>query len=138
MPYEVLRTPQVGAALRKMSRRERRSYEAARDALCGEGCVAGGYRLAAVDGDHYPLCCRHLAYSWRLFTAYPDDGHIVIVALDVHDRDRNPAAELAGVLPGISVVGRRRSNKPPCCDDPAEPPEMGDELRELLDRVRGF
>jgi hypothetical protein len=29
MPYEVLRTPQVTAALRRMSAREKRSYEAA-------------------------------------------------------------------------------------------------------------
>jgi hypothetical protein len=132
MPYEVLRTPQVGVALQGMSRRERRSYEAARNALRGEGCRAGGYRLAAVDGHDYPLCCRHLAFAWRLFTAYPDDGRIVIVALDVHDRDRNPAAELAEVLPRISMIGRRRSDKPPCCEDPAEPPPMNEELRELL------
>jgi hypothetical protein len=37
MPYEVLRTPQVSAALEKMSAREKRSYEAARDALGAEG-----------------------------------------------------------------------------------------------------
>ena len=86
MPYEVLRTPQVTTALRRMSAREKRSYEAARDALQGEGCRAGGYRLAAVDGDDYPLCCRHLAYAWRMFTAYPDDERIVIVAFDEHDR----------------------------------------------------
>jgi len=30
-----------------------------------EGCSAGGYRLAAADGDDYPLCCRHLAYGRR-------------------------------------------------------------------------
>lgn len=70
MSYEVLRTPQVTAALRRMSAREKRSYEAARDALRGEGCKAGGYRLAAVEGDDYPLCCRHLAYAWRMFTAF--------------------------------------------------------------------
>lgn len=63
MPYEILRTPQVAAALRRMSAREKRSYDAARDALRSEGCKAGGYRLAAADGDDYPLCCRHLAYA---------------------------------------------------------------------------
>ena len=51
MPYEVLRTPQVMAALRRMSAREKCSYEEARDALRGEGRKAGGYRLAAADGD---------------------------------------------------------------------------------------
>lgn len=132
MPFEVLRTPQVTAVLKGMSAREKRSYEAARDALCGEGCGAGGYRLAAVDGDDYPLCCRHLAYKWRMFTAYPDDKRVVIVALDEHDRSHNPAAQLAEVLPNLSTVGRRRSDKPPCCEKASEPPAMNEELRELL------
>lgn len=133
MSYEVLRTPQVTAALRRMSAREKRSYEAARDALRGEGCKAGGYRLAAADGDDYPLCCRHLAYTWRMFTAFPDkDERIVIVALDKHDRNHNPTADLAEALPGLSTVGRRRSDKPPCCEDPSKPPPMNDDLRQLL------
>lgn len=132
MPYEVLRTPQVSAALAKMSAREKRSYEAARDALSAEGCKAGGYRLAALDGDDYPLCCRHLAYAWRMFTVYPDEKRIVIVALDEHKRDRNPAADLAEALPGLSTVGRRRSAKPPCCEEAADPPAMNEELGELL------
>jgi hypothetical protein len=92
MPYEILRAPQVAAALSRMSAREKRSYEAARDALRNEGCVAGGYRLAAADGDDYPLCCRHLAYAWRMFTTFPDEERIVIFALDKHDRKHNPAA----------------------------------------------
>lgn len=131
MAHEVLRTPQVAAALRRMSGRQRRSYEGARDALRGEGCKAGGYRLAAVRGD-YPLCCRHLVYAWRMFTAYLDDGRIVIVALDEHDRGHNPAAELSEVLPGLSTTGRRRSDKPPCCEEASDPPAMSDDLRELL------
>ena len=132
MPYEVLRTPQVTAALRRMSVREKRSYEAARDALRAEGCKAGSYRLAAVDGDDYPLCCRHLAYAWRMFIAFPDDERIVIVALDKHDRNHNPTAHLAEALPGLATVGRRRSDKPPCCEDPSKPPPMNDDLRQLL------
>jgi hypothetical protein len=132
MPYEILRTPQVTAALRRMSNREQRSYEAARDALRSEGCNAGGYRLAAVAGDDYPLCCRHLAYAWRMFTAFPDDERIVIVALDKHDRKHNPVADLAEVLPGLATIGRRRSDKPPCCEEPSEPPAMNDGLRTLL------
>ncbi len=133
MPYEISRTPQVAAALRRMTRREKRAYEAARDALRGEGCRAGGYRLAGTDGDDYPLCCRHLAFAWRMFSAYPDGGRIVIVALDEHVRDHNPVAdELAEELPGLSTVGRRRSDKPPCCSEPSSPPPMTEELKRLL------
>lgn len=132
MPYEILRTPQVTAAIRRMSTREARSYEAARDALRSEGCKSAGYRLAAAAGDDYPLCCRHLAYSWRMFTAFPDQEQIVILALDRHDRRHNPAAALAEVLPGLATVGRRRSAKPLCCEDPTEPPSMNEELREFV------
>jgi hypothetical protein len=56
----------------------------------------------------------------------------VIVALDKHERDRNPAADLAEVLPGLATVGRKRSAKPPCCEDASDPPEMNEELRSLL------
>lgn len=135
MPREVLRTPEVAEVLRRMSSREKRSYEAARDALRGEGCRAGGYRLMAAHGDDYPLCCRHLAYAWRMFTAYPEKELVVIVALDKHDRAHNPASELAEALPSLSTVGRRRSEKPPCCDEADEPPAMNDELRELLGAI---
>jgi hypothetical protein len=67
-----------------------------------------------------------------MFTAYPGSQRIVIVALDEHERDRNPAVDLAEVLPGLSTVGRRRSAKPPCCEEAADPPTMNEELRELL------
>lgn len=132
MAFEVLRTPQVASALQAMSRKERGAFDAARDALRGEGCAAGGYKLAAVDGDDYPLCCKHLRDAWRMFTAYLGDGRIVIVALDQHEPGHNPAESLATVLPGLATVGRRRSNKPPCCEAAVAPPAMNDELRELL------
>jgi hypothetical protein len=107
MAFEVLRTPQVRDAVqRQMSRTERASYEAARDELAGRGCVAGGYKLAATDGGDYPLCARHLANAWRMYTAYPDDARVVIVAVDQHTPESNPAASLAETLPGLATVGR--------------------------------
>lgn len=133
MTFEVLRTPQVRRTVeQEMDRAARASYEAARDELRGRGCQAGGYRLAAADDGDYPLCARHLAYDWRLFSAYPGDQRIILVFCDRHTRIRNPAAELAETLPGLGAIGRRRNYKPPCCADPAEPPPMTDELRQLL------
>lgn len=114
MAFEVLRTPQVRRAVeQQMSRAERAGYEAARDELRGRGCLAGGYKLASTDGGDYPLCARHLAYTWSMITAYPDDGRIVIVALDRHTREHNPAASLAEVLGGLAIVGRRCSARSP-------------------------
>jgi hypothetical protein len=135
MAFEVLRTPQVRRAVEQMRRIERASYEGARDELRGRGCFAGGYKLASTDGGDYPLCARHLAYTWRMITAYLDDGRIVIVAVDRHTLGNNPAASLAEVLPGLAVVGRRRQDKPPCCEKAASPPPMNDELRNMLDTL---
>jgi hypothetical protein len=136
MAFEVLRTPQVRDAVeRRMSRTERAGYEAARDELGGRGCVAGGYKLASTDGSDYPLCARHLANAWRMYTSYPDDARIVIVAVDQHTPENNPAASLAKVLPGLATVGRRRQDKPPCCEDAATPPPMNQELRNQLDTL---
>jgi hypothetical protein len=135
MAFEVLRTPQVRDAVAQMSRTERAGYEAAREELGGRGCVAGGYKLAATDGGDYPVCARHLANAWRMYTAYPDDARVVIVAVDQHLPKHNPAVDLAEVLSGLATVGRRRQDKPPCCEDAASPPAMNDELRKLLDNI---
>jgi hypothetical protein len=135
MAFEVFRTPQVRDAVARMSRTERASYEAARDELGGRGCVAGGYKLAATDGGDYPVCARHLANAWRMYTAYPDGTRVVIVAVDQHTPQNNPAAALAEALPGIAVIGRRRQDKPPCCENAASPPPMTDELRNQLDTL---
>jgi hypothetical protein len=136
MAFEVLRTPQVrDAVAQRMSRTERASYEAARDELAGRGCVAGGYKLAATDGDDYPLCARHLANAWRMYTAYPDDARVVIVAVDQHLSKHNPVQSLAEILSGLATVGRRCQDKPPCCEDAASPPPMNDDLRALLDEI---
>lgn len=47
MAYEVLRVASVGRTVEGMTRHERRSYDAAVQALRGEGCRAGGKRLMA-------------------------------------------------------------------------------------------
>jgi hypothetical protein len=136
MAFELLRTPQVREAVqRQMSRTERASYEAAREELGGRGCVAGGYKLAASEGGDYPPCARHLAHAWRMYTAYPDDARVVIVAVDQHTPKNNPAASLAEALRGLAIIGRRRQGKPPCCEDAATPPPMNDELSSQLNSL---
>lgn len=136
MAFEVVRTAAARRAVEHvMDNRARASYEAARDDLRGRGCSGGGYRMAAPDGDDYPLCGRHLAYDWRVYTAYLDDGRIAIVAIDRYGDDHNPAVALTDLLPGLSKVGRRSKDKPPCCEHPDDPPAMNDELREFLAAV---
>ncbi len=118
-----------------MTRKDRDAYAAAVEHLKNEGCRGGGYRLRSVAGDDYPLCCRHLRADWRMFTAYLADKRVVIVAIDRHTPHNNPVDSLTAVLPGLATVGRRRDDKPPCCDEPSGPPEMNDDLREMIDAL---
>jgi hypothetical protein len=130
--FTVLLVPSVRETADRLNRTERRAYDAAVAALKGEGCKAGGKRLAAVGGTDYAMCQRSLYRAWRLTTVYRRDGSIVIVALGQHTKRENPNATLADVFPDLSVTGRRRSDQPPCCAEPREPPEMSSELDQRL------
>lgn len=136
MALRVLRTPQARRVVeREMDGTARAGYEAARDELRGRGCLAGGHRMAATDGDDYPLCGRHLANDWRMYTTYPDEKTVVIVAIDRHTKSHAPAVALVEAFLGLSTVGRRSRDKPPCCEDPAAPPPLTDDLREWLQAI---
>lgn len=65
-------------------------------------------------------------------TAYWADESIVIVALAKHTEGEEPAATLAEIFPGLSAKGRRRSEQPPCCENPTAPPTMSPELERIL------
>lgn len=134
MAHTVLRVPSVGRVVAAMSRRERQAYDAAVQALKGEGCRAGGKRLAAIDDADYPMCQRSLYGDWRMTTIYrpPPDGGVVIISVARHTERENPNAALAEIFPGLSAEGRRRSEQPPCCDDPQTPPTLSAELDSIL------
>ena len=133
MPYTVLRVPSVRRTVdEEMSGRERRAYDAAVVALKGEGCRAAGKRLASIEAGDYPLCQRSLYGAWRMITAYPPNGTIVIVVVARHAGRENPIAALAQIFPGLSPIGRRRSHQPQCCEDPAKPPALTAELEGML------
>lgn len=131
--------PSVGHVVEnEMDNRARAQYEAARDQLRGEGCRAGGKRLLA-SGDaagDYALCQRQLYGSWRMTTAY-SDSTVVILHVGRHTDSEDPSADLAAFFPGLSATGRRRSDQPPCCDDPDLPP-MSDEVQRVLFEQFGF
>lgn len=137
MSFTVLRVPSVGRAADAMTKRERRDYDAAVEGLKGEGCLAGGKRLADSRSGDYPVCQRSLYASWRLTTVYQPDGTVVIISLAKHTKSDNPSAALAEIFPGLSVTGRRRSDQPPCCKEPTKPPELPPELAEILFALLG-
>jgi hypothetical protein len=114
MAFEVLRTPQVRDAVARMSRTERAGYEAARDELGGRGCVAGGYKLAATDGGDYPVCARHLANAWRMYTGkLVRAWHVQGGAVSAWDRAAGAPGRMgrAHGLPSSTVV--RGTKTPP-------------------------
>jgi hypothetical protein len=117
-----------------MTSRERRAYDAAIQALKGEGCRAGGKRLAAIAAGDYPMCQRSLYGAWRMTTVYrpPPNDRIVIISVARHTGLENPNATLAEIFPGLSAHGRRRSDQPPCCEDPQTPPALSAALDSLL------
>jgi hypothetical protein len=51
-----------------MTKRERKAYDAAVEALKGEGCNTGGKRLAAIEDADYPICQRSLYGALRMTT----------------------------------------------------------------------
>jgi hypothetical protein len=139
VPFTVLRVAGLKNVVeRDMSKRERRAYDAAVQALSGEGCQAGGKRLAANDLSDYPMCQRSLYGQWRMTTVYRPDERIVIVSLAKHIPGVNPNALLAEIFPGLSATGRRRSQQPPCCDEPTAPPTLSEPLNARLSELFGL
>lgn len=137
MAFEILRVPGVGRVVDGMTGRERRAYDAAVQALKGEGCRAGGERLAALDQSDFPMCQRALYGTWRMTTVYRPGGSIVIVSVARHTERESPGATLAEVFPGLSATGRRRSEQPPCCEEPQTPPALSPKLEALLFELFG-
>jgi hypothetical protein len=136
--FTVLRVPSVTRVVEHdMTKRERRAYDAAVDALRGEGCRAGGKRLAATNATDYPMCQRSLYAAWRMTTVYRPDGSIVIISVAKHTESESPAAILAEIFPGLSAAGRRRSDQSSCCADPTVPPVLSRELDALLFDIFG-
>lgn len=129
---EVLRTRSAGRVVERLDRRVRRRYDSAVEELRGRGCAAGGYRLLSSDGESYPLCCRYFYGQWRMHLAFPDPEKVVIIAVVEHTEQSNPHELLAEIFPGLSARGRRRSAKPPCCEESGEAPEMSDAARGVV------
>jgi hypothetical protein len=111
MAHTVLVASSVARAAANLDKRHRRAYGAAIAGLKGEGCKAGGYRLAAIGGGDYPMCCRHLIDSWRLHTVFPDDERIVVISLAEHDSRENPHQILFSWL-FVDAPGRIRTCDP--------------------------
>jgi len=54
---------------------------------------------------------------------------------DCRSSRENPNAAPAEVFPGLSADGRRRSEQPPCCDEPQTPLALSAELDSILSEL---
>jgi hypothetical protein len=131
----VLRTRSARRAVDQLDRQARRRYDSAVEELRGRGCAAGGYRLLGHSGENYALCCRYFYGQWRMHLAFPNADTVVIVSVAKHTPGSNPHEALAEIFPGLSATGRRRSDKPPCCEDSGTPPPMSEDARAVLEDV---
>ena len=138
MAHAVFVVDAVARVAASLNKADRRAYDAAISGLKGEGCKAAGYRLAAIEGGDFPLCCRHLANDWRMYILFAKDHSVVVLSLARHDKRHNPHEILADVFPGLSPVGRRKRAKPSCCDDPERPPVMPATLSAQLADMFGY
>lgn len=73
-----------------------------------------------------------------MFTVYPGPTDVVIVTLDKHTSSSVPTEILADIYPDLSATGRRRSEQPPCCEEPSDPPAVSDDLGEVLEDLFGI
>lgn len=134
MAFTVLRVPGVRRVVeQEMTKREQRAYAAAVQALRGEGCRAGGKRLAAIDGGDYPICQRSLYGAWRMLTVYRRDDAVLIIGVQRHTEVESPAEALGEAFPGLA----NSSEQPPCCDDTGAPPVLSVDLEARVSDLFG-
>ena len=130
MAHTVLCVPSVGRVVAAMSRRERQACDAAVQALNGEGCRAGGKRLAAIDDADYPMCQRSLYGDGRMTTIYrpPPDGGVV----ERHTvRERTPTPRWPRSCAACPPRDDGYPSSHPAATTPQTPPTLSAELDSI-------
>jgi hypothetical protein len=110
--HRLLLTPSADEVVKRLRGSPAAGWTRLQGELKSQGCQAGGYRLLGADGELSPYCCRHLVGQWRVICLF-EPGTATVIAVGEHDGPafyRHLATDL-----GISEAGRRREQKPPCC-----------------------
>ena len=111
-------------------------YTAAVLALRQRGCAAADYRLSG-PGQWPRFCVIRLRRGWRLVMEFPQPDEVLLVLLEPHNNDNDPAVGLAERynLPPIDDLSAWRDERdPPCCTDASAPPGWP-ALAELVSSV---
>ena len=111
----------------------RKRYEKLLGELARQGCKAGGTRLRVEGDDASRYCARSFYARWRAHLVFEDDETIVVFAVMEHTKSSNPKRAIAEVLSEVSVVGVKRSDRPPCCEDfDDSPPPLDQDKIDLI------
>lgn len=135
--YEVRETPEAKRVYDKILKgNARKRYEAFLVELAAQGCKAGGTRLRVEDDDASRYCARAFYGRWRAHLVFEDAKTIVVFAVMEHTKSSNPKRVIAEVLPEVSVVGVKRSDRPPCCEDfDDSPPPIDQDKVDLIESL---
>jgi hypothetical protein len=135
--YEVRETPEAKRVHEKVLKgTARKRYEAFLADLSAQGCKAGGTRLRVQGDDVSRYCARGFYARRRAHLVFEDGETIVVFAIMEHTGSSNPKKAIAEVLPEVSEVGVRRSEKPPCCEDfDDSPPPLDQAKVDLIEAL---
>jgi hypothetical protein len=136
MTLEIIATRRAKRQADALDRTNSRTLTAFIDDLARNGCAALAYRLTGpVPLDR--ICVKHLRGVLRVVVAFVSPSRACILLVGRHDDsdpNRDVYAELYGLLDAVPPAGSGRG-KPPCCGDDGEaPPELGDEVADLIIR----
>lgn len=141
MAFAVLATPIANAAIAALRGRVRTSFERKRNELVAQGCRTAGYRLTGEGVDH--ICVAHLADDYRLVSVFLDKSRIAVVLVGRHTGGLGDVYRTLYELLELDVPAEPRT-RPPCCDEPNDPPVDPELIRrflagskQLLDRAEG-
>ena len=130
MTYEVRETPEAKRVHEKVLKgAARKRYEAFLLDLAAQGCKEGGKRLRVQGEEASRYCARGFYGRWRAHLVFEGSKAIVVFAVMEHTESSNPKKAIAEVLPEVSVVGVKRSDQPPCCEDFSDPPPPIDQTK---------
>jgi hypothetical protein len=128
--YEVRETPEARRVHDKVLKGvARKRYEALLAELAVQGCEAGGVRLRVRSDEASRYCARAFYARWRAHLVFEDAKTIVVFAIMEHTKSSNPKKAIAEVLPEVSALGVKRSERPPCCEDFDDPPPPLDQAK---------
>jgi hypothetical protein len=136
VPTRVLFTGRANQQVLALPGRPRRRVADFIEQLQSQGCAALGYRLSGPKPISH-ICVKHIGFL-RAVVAFqsPELAWVLLVAPhDNSDPGIDVYIELYRLV-GHEPSGSEGRNKPACCDDSADPPDLSEMIDALASRAR--